>query len=96
MMDLPSALARKAKELTEGMLLRVGRTPDFADYLAGFLPVLGLYLSKDATDVTPRGSRERCQEQGCDNLAGFIRFGRALCFAHKDKVSGPPTGSTTK
>jgi hypothetical protein len=36
-------LARKAKELVEGMQTRVGRNPDIADFVAAFTPTIKNY-----------------------------------------------------
>ena len=39
-------LARKARDLSEGMRDRVKRDPDLADYEAGFTPILDSFLEK--------------------------------------------------
>jgi hypothetical protein len=87
-MDLSTALARTARELTGQMLSRVKREPDVADYRAAFLPVLAMYLAPDAKTPDPRNAGNaavtNCQQPGCSKPALFISFGRALCFEHRN------------
>jgi len=87
--DFATALARKARELTEGMWQRVARYPDIADFRAAFLPIIGLYLAADAKDAIPRASTAMCQEPGCEQRAIFIKLGKALCFQHRDNYGTP-------
>lgn len=88
-MDLATALATKAKELTRGMRDRVKRDPDVADYRAAFLPILAEFLSPDAKTPDPRkGASVICEVKDCGKRAIFIRFGSPLCFQHMERHSG--------
>lgn len=83
--DALTALARKARELTEGMRKRTGRDPDVADYRAAFLPILLGCFAPDAL-AKPASANVTCQHPNCGKPAVFVRFGRALCFEHRNEV----------
>lgn len=84
-MDFATALAKKARELTEGMQNRVKRNPDIADYRTAFLPIITEFLSPDAKDHDPHSRNITvCEYKGCGKRAIFIRFGTPLCFEHRN------------
>ena len=84
-MDLTTQLARKARELTDGMMRRVNRQPDVADYRAAFVPILESFFAKDATDHRISASHEQCEHAGCSERAMFIKYGKALCYEHRNE-----------
>ena len=83
MRELSTELAEKAKELTRGMLDRVKRLPDVADYKAAF----SIILAKDATSPQPEACNIQCSL--CDKRAHFIIGGTARCIDHQYKPEPP-------
>lgn len=81
MSTISGALARKAKELAEGMWLRVKRTPDVADYKAAFDAILAEELMPDWRSSTPGASTLKCEF--CNAQASFIIKRCAVCYEHR-------------
>lgn len=81
MSTLSLTLALKAKELAEGMWIRVKRAPDVADYKAAFDAILAEELMLDWRSSTPGASTIKCEF--CNSLASFIIKRCAVCYAHR-------------
>ncbi len=81
--DLLRKVAMKARELVEGMRLRVNRDPDIADYIAGFEPIFAsrtpqiIMFDEDgwlaAHDAALISATLACAADQCDRHAKFCK-----------------------